>query len=138
MKILLAVDGSPYTKRMLAYLAAHDELLGAANEFTVFTAVAPIPPHAAEFVAAALLSGYYAEQAEAVLAPIRAFIAQQGWTVRYLYEAGRAPDRIAALADRHDLLVMGSHGHSALGNMVLGSVATRVLAQSRTPVLLVR
>ena len=24
MKILLAVDGSPYTKKMLAYLAAHD------------------------------------------------------------------------------------------------------------------
>ena len=28
MKILIAVDGSDYTKRMLAYLAAHDELLG--------------------------------------------------------------------------------------------------------------
>jgi hypothetical protein len=28
MKILVAVDGSPFTKRMLAYLAAHDEWLG--------------------------------------------------------------------------------------------------------------
>jgi hypothetical protein len=28
MKILIAADGSPYTKRMLAYLAAHDEWLG--------------------------------------------------------------------------------------------------------------
>ena len=32
MKILAAVDGSPYTKRMLAYLAAHDEWLGAQHE----------------------------------------------------------------------------------------------------------
>ena len=31
MKILLAVDGSAYTKKMLAYLAAHDELLGQAD-----------------------------------------------------------------------------------------------------------
>ena len=28
MKILVAADGSPYTKRMLAYVAAHDEWLG--------------------------------------------------------------------------------------------------------------
>ena len=28
MKILVAADGSSYTKRMLAYLAAHDEWLG--------------------------------------------------------------------------------------------------------------
>jgi nucleotide-binding universal stress UspA family protein len=33
---------------------------------------------------------------------------------------------------------MGTHGHSALTNVVLGSVATRVLAQCRIPVLLVR
>jgi hypothetical protein len=28
MKILVAADGSSFTKRMLAYLAAHDEWLG--------------------------------------------------------------------------------------------------------------
>ena len=28
MKVLVAVDGSSYSKRMLAYLAAHDEWLG--------------------------------------------------------------------------------------------------------------
>ena len=38
MKILVAVDGSPFTKRMLAYLAAHDEWLGAHHQYTVFNA----------------------------------------------------------------------------------------------------
>ncbi len=38
MKILLPVDGSDYTKRMLGFVAAHDELFGAGNELTVFTA----------------------------------------------------------------------------------------------------
>jgi hypothetical protein len=28
MKILIAADGSTYTKRMLAFIAAHDEWLG--------------------------------------------------------------------------------------------------------------
>ena len=33
---------------------------------------------------------------------------------------------------------MGSHGQSALGNLVMGSVATQVLARCKVPVLLVR
>jgi nucleotide-binding universal stress UspA family protein len=33
---------------------------------------------------------------------------------------------------------MGSHGHGSLGNLVIGSVATKVMAQCRTPVLLIR
>ena len=31
MKILIAADGSVYTKRMLAFVAAHDEWLGASS-----------------------------------------------------------------------------------------------------------
>ena len=37
-----------------------------------------------------------------------------------------------------DMVVMGSHGHSALGNLVMGSVTTQVLAHCQVPVLLVR
>ena len=37
-----------------------------------------------------------------------------------------------------DLLVMGTHGHGALGRLVMGSVSTQVLANSHVPVLLVR
>ena len=33
---------------------------------------------------------------------------------------------------------MGSHGHGTLANLVLGSVATKVMALCSTPVLLVR
>ena len=35
MKILIAADGSPYTKRVLAYLAAHDEWLGPQHTYAV-------------------------------------------------------------------------------------------------------
>ncbi len=41
MKILLAVDGSKYTKKMLAYLATHDEQFSGKNEFTVLSVQAP-------------------------------------------------------------------------------------------------
>jgi len=39
---------------------------------------------------------------------------------------------------RRLLVLMGSHGHGEFANVVLGSVATQVLAACRTPVLLVR
>jgi nucleotide-binding universal stress UspA family protein len=44
----------------------------------------------------------------------------------------------AASEGDFDLVMMGSHGHSALGNLVMGSVATQVLAHCSVPVLLVR
>ena len=46
----------------------------------------------------------------------------------FVTKTGVAADVIAALADKgkYDLLMMGSHGHGTLGNLVLGSVATKV------------
>lgn len=140
MKILLPVDGSEYTKRMLAYIAAHDELLGAGHEYVVFTAVAPLPQYATRFLDRATIDAYYAEAAEEVLRPLKRFTDQQGWTVRVVHAVGHAADAIAAVAEAEHpgLIVMGTHGHSAVANVVLGSVANGVLARCKAPVLLIR
>ncbi|MBQ0959774.1 universal stress protein [Ideonella sp. 4Y11] len=140
MKILVAVDGSSFTKRMLAYLAAHDEWLVRGNSFTVVNAVSPVPPRASAVLDKALLKGYYDDEAEKVFKPIRAFFKRQSIEATYVSKVGSAAEVIAATADKgdFDLLVMGSHGHSSLGNLVMGSVATKVMAHCKTPVLLVR
>jgi len=140
MKILLPVDGSDYTKRMLSYIAAHNELLGPVHEYLVFTAVAPIPPYATRFLERSTVEDYYREQAEHVLKPVKAFVDQQAWKVSVAHVAGHAAEAIAAFAEaqRAGLIVMGTHGHSALGNAILGSVASGVLARCKVPVLLIR
>ncbi len=140
MKILLAVDGSPFTKRMLAYLAAHDEWLGGGrHEYTVLNTVAPVPARAAAVIDRDTLKAYYAETSEAVFKPIRSFFKKQGIEAEYVGKVGHAGEVIAKMADQgYDLLVMGSHGHGTLGNLVLGSVSNKVLAGCRTPVLLIR
>ena len=46
MKILLAVDGSAYTKRMLAYLVTHNETFSSASHYTLFTAQPALPARA--------------------------------------------------------------------------------------------
>ena len=43
-----------------------------------------------------------------------------------------------ARAGRCDVIVMGSHGRSALGGLMLGSETVRVLARSKIPVLVAR
>ena len=43
-----------------------------------------------------------------------------------------------ANAERCDLIVMGSHGHGAIGQLFLGSVTARVAATCAVPLLVVR
>ncbi|MFT3818723.1 MAG: universal stress protein [Rubrivivax sp.] len=140
MKILVAADGSSFTKRMLAYLAAHDEWLGGAHAYTVLHTVTAVPPRAASVLDKQVLKDYYDSEAEKVFKPIRQFFEKQGITASYTAKVGPAAETIAAMADKgkYDLLVMGSHGHGTLTNLVMGSVATKVLANCSTPVLLVR
>ena len=140
MKILLAVDGSDYTKRMLAYLAAHDEWLGNRHDYTVVNTVAPVPARAASVIDRDTLKSYYADTSEAVFKSIRTFFKKQGIAAEFVGKVGHAPELIAKTADagKYDLLVMGSHGHGTLGKLVMGSVATKVLSACKTPVLLIR
>jgi nucleotide-binding universal stress UspA family protein len=140
MKILLAVDGSTFTKKMLAYVAAHDEWLGDRHQYTVVHVVPKIPPHAASFLAREAVDAYYADESEKVFKPIRTFFGKHGLQAEFVGLSGHAGETISGLADRgsFDLLMMGSHGHGQLGNLVMGSVATRIVAGCRVPVLLVR
>ena len=140
MKILLAVDGSEYTKKMLAYLTTHDSLFSADNSYTIFTAQPQLPPRARAAVGKEIVDNYHAEEAEKILGPVSKFLARHGIDAKSQWKVGHAGETIAKVAEsgKFDLLVMGSHGHSALGNLVLGSVATQVLAHCSVPVLLVR
>lgn len=140
MKVLLPVDGSVYTKRMLAYLAAHDELVGPDNDFTAFTVVTRLPGEMVAHLPADLLQSYLDDEAQEVLRPIASFAHQRGWRLQTRSAVGIPAEQIERFVDeeKFDLIVMGSHGRSAIANLALGSVAMRVIARTRPPVLVVR
>ena len=140
MKILVAVDGSAYTKRMLAYLAAHDEWLGAGHHYTVVYCAPAIPPRAKVYIDSETLRSYSDNAFEKVFKPIRTFFRRHSMQVTFVAKTGPAADAIAALAEqgKFDLLVMGSHGQGALSRLVMGSVVTKVMALCSTPILVVR
>lgn len=140
MKILLAVDGSPYTKKMLAYLTTHPETFVNGHSFTALTVENSLPASTRDIVGKDVVDRFHEESAQQVLAPISKFFAQHDIPLQTVFEVGSAGEAIAQFAEegRFDLVIMGSHGKSALGNLFLGSVATKVLANCQVPVLVVR
>jgi nucleotide-binding universal stress UspA family protein len=140
MKILLAVDGSAYTKKMLAYLATHDEFFSPAHDYTLLTVQQPFPARVKSAVGAEVTRTYHAEEAERVLAPAFKFLARHNLNPASTWKLGHPGETISKFAEagKFDMVVMGSHGHGTLGNLVMGSVATQVLAHCTVPLLLVR
>jgi nucleotide-binding universal stress UspA family protein len=139
MKILVPVDGSSETGRVLGWLVAQ-ELLPAGSRFVVLHILAPLNPCVARSLTPGSLEDYYAAEAQPVWHLVRPILQRHHVQAACRHDIGDAARRIAAVArDEHfDLVIMGSHGHGALANVVLGSVATQVLATTSAPVLLVR
>jgi nucleotide-binding universal stress UspA family protein len=139
MKILLAVDGSPYTKKMLAYLAAN-ELFSPKNDYTAVTAQLGLPTQARTALGKELVQKYYQDDGMRVMTPVTKYLLRHGITPKCIWKIARPGELISKTATegKFDLVVMGSHGHGTLLNLVMGSVTTEVLAGCKVPVLIVR
>lgn len=137
MKILVAIDGSASTPRLFDYLAAHPELFGGDARIDVLYVVEPLPHRAAAHATLASTERLYEEDGERVLGEIGPLLERRGIAARLSWRIGRPAQAIASVAESHDVVVLGSRGRGPLANVVLGSVATEVLARSRTPVLVV-
>jgi nucleotide-binding universal stress UspA family protein len=140
MKILLAVDGSDYTRKMLDYVCGNRELFDPSHTYVLFNAQPPLPPHARSALGATVVQNYHVEEAGKVLEPALAVLAARGLQATSQWKIGPVGDTIAAFAKegRFDMIIMGSHGHGSLARLVMGSVTTQVLAQCGVPVLLIR
>jgi nucleotide-binding universal stress UspA family protein len=138
--MLVAADGSEYTRRIVAYMLAHGDWFSAEHQYDVLHVVAPLPHRAAAFASIAYAESLYEQDAEEVLGPLRTEFERAGFTPRLAWKIGRPAETLArhAAEGQYDLVLMGSHGHGGLLNLVLGSVTTEVLARCRTPVLVVR
>ena len=99
MNILLAVDGSIYTKKMLAYLAAHDEMLGSSHTYTAITVQPQLPPRARAALGKEVVDKYHAEEGEKVLSPVVKFMARHGVQLKTMTKVGPAGETIAKVAE---------------------------------------
>ncbi len=140
MKVLLAVDGSAYTQKMLAYLTSHQEMLGTGHEYSIITVQPLLPPRARAALGKDVVEQYYDEEATKILVPVQDFLKSRGVQVQSISKVGPIADTIIKEAQegKFDMIAMGTHGHGALGRLVMGSVSSQVLAGCTIPVLLIR
>jgi len=140
MRVLLAVDGSKFTKKALAFLATHETLMGPDAELVVLNVQPAVTPRVKTLLGAATVRAWHKEEAEKVLKPIERFLNQHGIHYRASWIAGTPSTQIVQAAKRGKvhMLVLGTHGHGLFGRALLGSVAQRVVADVDVPVLLVQ
>jgi nucleotide-binding universal stress UspA family protein len=140
MKILLAVDGSEYTHKMLDYVCSNRALFDPSHTYVLLNVQPELPPHVRSSLGATAVQEYHLEESTKVLEPALAKLTSGGLKAQSVWKAGRAGETIARFATESgvDMIIMGTHGHSSLGRLVMGSVSTEVLAHCTVPVLLVR
>lgn len=140
MNILLPVDGSPHSNAAVEFVASRTTLIGSDPRVDLVNVQLPVPKRAARFIGKDLVDTYHEEEAQKILTPIRARLAEAGIEVEPRVRVGHPADEISAAAEKlkSDLIVMGSHGRTALRGLLLGSVTNSVMAQTHTPLLLIR
>jgi nucleotide-binding universal stress UspA family protein len=140
MKILLPVDGSEWSKAAVEFVASRSTLIGTDPSVDVVNVQMPVPVRAARVVGKTALTEYYEDESGKALKPALRRLAKAGLAADARYLIGHPGEEIsnAALRDKVDLIVMGSHGHSALRNLLLGSVTNHVLARTLVPLLVLR
>ncbi len=141
MKILFATDGSACALSALSTLADHLDRFREPIKVLVLHVHPPLPyPNAAAWVGKETIARYYSEEGEAALADSRGLLAARDVTFETVRMVGEPAQTIVAHAETAacDLIAMGTQGHGALANLVLGSVTTKVLALATIPVLLLK
>lgn len=145
MKLLLAVDGSRYSKKAVAFLVANRERLlglerGEDAALTVLNVQYQLPARARSVVGSEIVNSYYEEEANKVLKPICKSLDSQGIKYSADWRVGQPDEEIVKAAKRSkaQMIVMGTHGHGVIGRMLMGSVAQRVITDSTIPVLLIK
>jgi nucleotide-binding universal stress UspA family protein len=142
MKILVATDGSKNALRAVKYAA---DLLASSTDKTKSITLISVHDdaglrHAKAFVGKEAVADYLRELSEKELKPAMKALDAQGVKHDMVMLVGNASQEIVAQAQKgkYDMIVLGSKGRSAIADMLLGSVAQRVLTQAKQPVVLVK
>ena len=128
MNILLAIDGSPFSRKMLAYVASNGLWFRPEFSYTVLHVCARVPTSSSDPAVGVVSEAVHFLRDQIGLQPARAL------------RAGKPAEVIPEFARQAhcNLIVMGSHGYSGIESLMLGSVTQGVLASSHVPVLVVR
>ena len=142
MKILLAVDGSKNAIDATESLVKHTDWFRERPEVRLLTVHLPVPKLGGmgAVISHDMIQRYYDEEGRSMLRDCEALLSKAGVPHSTAILVGDIAATICAEADSQkcDMIWMGPRGLSAAANVVMGSVATKVLHAAKVPVTLVK
>lgn len=143
MKILVATDASKPALNAVRYAARLLQSLSPASKASI-TLISVHDDaglrHAKALVGKGAVADYLRELSEKELKPARKLLDKAGIRHDMEIRTGHVAQEIVqcAKAGKFDLIALGAKGRGAVADLLLGSVAQRVLATASTPVVLVK
>jgi nucleotide-binding universal stress UspA family protein len=141
-KILCPTDFSEKSYRALEKAAAFADHFAA--ELIVAHIVAPVPTvsvptHPAAFDVTEYQKHLYKESEKTLRELVKKRVPDNLEVKAHILE-GNPADQINRIAEEEsvDLIILSTHGHSAIGQLIFGSVADRVVRHASKPVLTIR
>ena len=106
---------------------------------TVHLPVPPVGGFSGVVVTRDMIEDYYREESERALAPSRQLLDAAGMKYTPHILVGDIAPALVEHAEKSgsQMIYMGTRGRTAISNLVLGSVPTKVLHLARVPVVLV-
>jgi nucleotide-binding universal stress UspA family protein len=142
LKVLLPVDGSEASSRAVDHVVKNADLYKEPVELHLLNVQHAIPysSRVASFIGHDKVNEYLKEEAMTALKPAMEKLDAAGIRYHYHIGVGDPAETIADFARQKecDRIYMGTRGMGSVSNVLLGSVATKVIALSDVPVLLVK
>jgi len=142
MRILLAVDGSKHSLDAVKFLIGHLDRARERPQVELLYVHLPVPKLSGlgTVVGRKELQRYYEEEGADQLAAAKRLLDRAGIAYHAHVLVGPVAETIVtqARSARCDLVLIGHRGMTAAANLLLGSIATKVLHLSPVPVLLVK
>jgi nucleotide-binding universal stress UspA family protein len=141
VKVLVPIDGSENALRALRHALNTRSWYGEPLEVHLLNVQQPVVSGAVKmFIPRDQLNELYEEQGQAALRPARELVQDSGVPYHVRIGVGDIAATVAAYARDQGcaLITMGTRGLGSIGNMLLGSVATKVIHLADVPVLLIK
>jgi len=141
LRLLVAIDGSDNANRVIRHVVKQAPRYKVPVEVHLLNVQPPlVGVNVKLLITSEELKAYYRDEGERILRGPRRKLDSAG--IKYMFHIGVGdPAEVIAqyAADKHcEQIIMGSRGMGSVANLVLGSVATKVIHLVKLPVLLVK
>lgn len=140
--VLLPIDGSQCALRGVSLVIAKRSRYAKPDELDIHlvNVQAPFSHDVSRFSSHDQMTAFHREESQKFMREACGLLDAAGAKYTCHYEVGKVAETIIDLADslHCDQIVMGTHGRTALSELLMGSITVKVVHLSKIPVLLVK